>query len=286
MHPLSVTVFFVCVTVLAMSISHPAVTAASLLFSALLFTVLKGAKSLRTHMLILFFFAALTLINPVISHKGSTILFMVNDTPITLEALFYGLNSAAGMCSVFYWVFSFSAVMDSERLLCVFGLVSPRGALVASCAIRYLMLIKAQYRRTKLAMRSIGLYTDGNIVDLIRGNMRAFSSVIGWALENGIATADSMAARGCGSTKRTNFSVKKYRFDDAVLTALSVVLSALCVAGTALGSLKITFYPETVLSPADAAGLAGIASFILLAVIPSVIEMGVKLKWRRSMSGV
>ena len=56
MHPFSVTVFFVCVTVLAMSVSHPAVTAASLVLSALLFTVLKGAKSIRTHIIILIFF--------------------------------------------------------------------------------------------------------------------------------------------------------------------------------------------------------------------------------------
>ena len=286
MHPFSVTVFFVCVTMLAMSVSHPAVTAASLVLSMLLFTVLKGAKSIRTHILILIFFIIFTLINPVISHKGSTVLFMVNDTPVTLESLLYGLNAAAGLCSVFYWVFSFSAVMDSERMLCVFGFISPRAALVASCSIRYLTLIKEQYRRTKLSMRAIGLYTDGNIVDLIRGNMRVFSSVIGWALENGIATADSMAARGCGSTKRTAFSVKKFRLGDGVFMAAALMLSALCVTCSALGSLKITFYPETVISPADAAGFIGIASFILLAVIPSAIETGVKLKWRRSMSEV
>lgn len=280
MHPLSATLFFLCVTLIPMFIPYPIITAVSFIGAAVYVTVQEGRASVRTHLWVGLLFVILTLVNPLISHKGATILFMINDTPVTLEALLYGLNSAAGLSSVVYWFAAFARVMDSEKLLCVFSVISARAALVMSCALRYIPLIRAQFRKTKTAQRSLGLYSDGNIVDKIRGDMRVFSVVITWALENGIVTADSMAARGCGSAKRTAFTTERFTAFDAFAAAAAAVLTGVCAAAALYDRLDIAFYPDIVMSEGSLLGAAAQAAYIILAAVPTILSAGVDIRWR------
>ena len=277
---LSITLYFICVTLIPMIAPHPWITAVSLVGSAVLVTLREPRGSLKVHLYVLLLFAVLTLVNPIISHKGETILFMVNDSPVTLESFLYGLNSAAALCSVVYWFYSFSKIMDSEKTLRVFGKVSPRAALVMSSALRYIPMIRSQYRKTKTAQKATGLYKDGNIIDLIKGNMRVLSSVISWALENGIVTADSMAARGCGSGRRTAFTSARFGRRDAALCLITAVLSALCWTAAGFDKLDIAFYPKVRMSESSALGMAGITAYIILTVLPSAMETVVNVRWR------
>lgn len=277
---LSVTMYFICVTLIPMTAPHPWITAVSLVGSAVFVTLRDPRGSVKVHLYSLLLFAVLTLVNPIISHKGETILFMINDSPVTLESFLYGLNSAAALCSVVYWFYSFSKIMDSEKTLRVFGKLSPRAALVMSSALRYIPMIRSQYRKTKAAQKATGLYKDGNIIDLIHANMRVLSSVISWALENGIVTADSMAARGCGSAKRTAFTSARFGRRDVLLCLITVLLSALCWAAAGFDKLDTAFYPEVRMSESSALGALGITAYTLLAAVPSVTETVVNVRWR------
>ena len=277
---LSVTMYFICVTLIPMTAPHPWITAVSLVGSAVFVTLRDPRGSVRTHLYVMLLFVILTLVNPVISHKGATVLFMLNDSPITLESFLYGLNSAAALCSVVYWFYSFSKIMDSEKTLRVFGKLSPRAALVMSSALRYIPMIRSQYRKTKTAQKATGLYKDGNIIDRIRGDLRVFSTVMTWALENGIVTADSMAARGCGSAKRTAFTSERFGRRDLLLCLITALLSALCWTAAGFDKLDTAFYPELTMSESSALGALGIAAYMILAVLPSVIETVVNIRWR------
>ena len=280
MHPLSVTLFFLCVTLIPMFIPYPVITAVSFIGAAVYVTAQEGRASVKTHLWVGLLFLILTLVNPLISHKGTTILFMINDSPVTLEAFLYGLNSAAGLSSVVYWFAAFARIMDSEKLLCVFSVISARAALVMSCALRYIPLIRAQYIKTRTAQRSLGLYSDGNIVDKIRGDMRVFSVVITWALENGIVTADSMAARGCGSTKRTAFTTQRAAEFDIAAAVCAAALTGICAAASLCDRLDISFYPNIVMSHSSALGDIALAAYFIMAAAPTILSLGVDIRWR------
>ena len=54
--------------------------------------MLKPLRELARNLAYYFFlFLLLAVVNPLFVHNGETILFFMNDNPITLEAFFYGM---------------------------------------------------------------------------------------------------------------------------------------------------------------------------------------------------
>lgn len=279
-NPISLLVYFTAVTGIAMFCMHPIILALSLSGSILLFVLRNREQGLASHGFFLILFLVMALINPIFSHKGVTVLFVVNNNPVTLEALFYGTASSAMIISVLYWFRSFSQLMTSDRLLYLFGSVSPKLALLLSMVLRYIPLYTAQAKKVNQAQKALGLYREDNAVDSIRGGTRVFSVMVTWALENGIITADSMAARGYGTGRRTFFSLYRFRRADAVLTGTSIALFVLTAAGIGLGALDFTYYPAIgSLNPSLLSVLSCLA-YGLLAWLPAFIEIQEEIKWK------
>ena len=90
-NPVALAVYFLATAGVAMLCMEPVILSISLAGALLTFFVLGGR---RGHGFALGLFLATALINPLVSHNGRTVLFVLNHSPITLEALLYGL--AAG----------------------------------------------------------------------------------------------------------------------------------------------------------------------------------------------
>ena len=263
----------------------PSLRSSSAVFSALtlvggmtFYTVRNGRQSIKGHLRSLALFLILALANPLISHNGRTVLFVLNNNPVTLEALLYGVNSAASMVGALYWLFCFTQMMTSEKLLYITGRLSPKLSLVLSMALRSVPMYKAQAKKISGAQKAMGLFSDDNIIDDIRGNLRIFSALATWALENGIITADSMAARGYGVCRRTQFSSFRLRGADVLLLIADAVL--LGAAAFAAHSLSFVFYPDITADAPDIVGMCGMAAYGILVFLPSAIETEASLKWK------
>ncbi|MBP0962619.1 MAG: energy-coupling factor transporter transmembrane protein EcfT [Oscillospiraceae bacterium] len=280
LNPAVIAIWFFAVTGTAMFCSYPVICFLTLLGGVLLFTIRNGKKHLKTHLLFLILYVILTLANPLISHNGKTVLFVMNDNPVTLEALLYGLNSATMLTGVLYLFRSFTQIMTSEKLLYITSVLSPKISMVLSMAIRYVPLFSRQGQKVSDTQKAMGLYADDNIVDDITGRMRIFSSVSTWALENGIVTADSMAARGYGTGRRT--ALKRFSFGrtDVVFLALTIAFTGTVALAAAHGSYIFDFYPSVSGIHPDLVGKAGLAAFFLLVIMPVIKETEAIIRWR------
>lgn len=278
--PVAVTVWFFSVTGVAMFCGHPLLMAISLAGAVLFFVVRNGAKHGRSHLFFVLLFAVLALANPLISHNGVTVLFVVNDRPVTLEALLYGVNSAAVIVGVLYWFRLLTQIMTSEKVLCVAGTVSPKLALVMSMALRSVPMFARRAKQVSDSQKAMGLYSEDNIIDDIRGHMRVFSIISTWALENGIVTADSMAARGYGTGRRSQLRRFRFTAADAVLMLVTLALLAVTAAAIAADSLAFTFYPRIDINVNGTLGICGAAAYGALVLLPIFIETEVSLRWR------
>lgn len=276
-NPIAVTVYFLAVAGIAMFIADPLLYAISLVGAVLLFLLRNGCRDGKSHLFSLGLFAIMALINPLVSHRGATVLFVMNDNPVTLEALIYGICAAAMFLAVLYWFRSYSQIMTSDKLLYLFGALSPGLALTLSMGLRYVPLLRDHARRVQQTQTALGLYREDNLIDSIRGRLRVFSATATWALENGITTADSMTARGYGAGRRSRFSPFRFRRGDATLIAVILLLLALILWG--LRGMSFTFYPTITLPPVTAAGGIGYAAYGLLALLPSLVEGKEALKW-------
>lgn len=285
-NPIAVTVWFFSVTGIAMFSSYPLIMVMSLLGGAVFFTVRNGFSRGREHIFFWVLFLILALANPLISHNGKTVLFVMNHNPVTLEAALYGLNSAAMIVGVLYWFRSFTQIMTSEKLLYVTGALSPKLSLILSMALRFVPLFSRQSAKINSAQKAMGLYKDDNIIDDIKGKSRVFSILVTWALENGIITADSMEARGFGTHRRTQLRRYGFRAADIALLITSLTLLGITAAAVGSGSLDFTFYPSVSTAVPDKLGKAGLIAYGALIMLPIIIETEVSLRWRYLRSGI
>ena len=277
-NPIAVAVYFLSVAGVAMFSMDPALLFFSLLGALSLHFLLSGLRNARIHLYILLLFLGTTLINPLVSHRGATVLFVMNHNPVTLEALCYGAAAGAMIAGTLYWFRSFSTIMTSDKLLYLFGALSPKLSLILSMTLRYVPLFGKQVQKTRQAQQALGLYKDDNIVDRFRGGLRIFSVMVTWALENGIITADSMTARGYGLGKRSQFHLFRWQKDDVVLLAASLIL--LCTTLLCTHDRNFSYYPYITAAPLNAHILTGYVSYALLTVLPLIIHAKEVLRWR------
>ena len=276
-NPIAVAVYFFTTAGIAMFCMDPLLLLLSLVGALLCHGLITGWRQGRVHLFMLLFFAGMTLLNPLVSHRGATVLFVMNHNPVTLEALIYGAAAAGMIISVMYWFRAFTHVMTSDKLLYLFGALSPKLSLILAMTLRYVPLFGQQIRKVQQSQQALGLYKDDNLIDRFRGGLRVFSVMVTWALENGIVTADSMTARGYGIGRRTHFSLFRWKTGDVLLLVLSLLLGA----GTLLGlsGHEVTFYPLYRVPPMTLRALAGYCAYALLTLLPTIIQGKEALQW-------
>ena len=279
LNPAVITLWFLAVSAIAMFCNHPCITFLTLTGSVIFFIIRNKNKHIRSHLFFLMLFVILSLANPLVSHNGATVLFVMNNNPVTLEALLYGINSSAMIVGVLYLLRSFTQIMTSEKLLYVTGRLSPKLSMILSMAIRFIPLFSRQGQKVNDTQKVMGLYKDDNLIDDLKGHMRVFSVVSTWGLENGIITADCMEARGYGTARRTQMSRFSFTLRDLIFMLVSIILVFICAAAVGTKKISFEFYPVIRYSAPDLTGIIGIISYAVLVLMPVFIETEVKLRW-------
>ncbi len=285
-NPIAVFIYYVCMIVPAMFCINPVIMIISMLGAALFSVLRNGASGVRKALFFLVFPIAAMIFNPLFMHKGATTLFILNNNPITYESAMYGLTAGLMIAATLLWFTTFNKIMTSDKLLYIFGTVSPKIALILSMALRYIPLYGKQIKKVSQAQKVMGLYKEDNAIDKIRGGMRIFSVMVSWALENGVITADSMTARGYGVGRRSRFAIFRWQKEDTIVTAVTLFLTALIIAGMAGGKLSYNWYPEIVTPGRAPAVLAAYTAYVLLALLPTAMHIMEDAKWRSLQSEI
>jgi len=285
-NPIIIAVWFLSVTGVAMFCSYPLLMVISLAGAVAFFIMRNGLSHGKTHIFFWILFLILALANPLISHNGKTVLFVMNHNPVTLEAALYGLNSAAMIIGVLYWLRSFTQIMTSEKLLYITGALSPKLSLVLSMALRFVPMFSRQSAKINAAQTAMGLYKDDNIIDDIKGRSRVFSVMVTWALENGIITADSMEARGFGTGRRTQMRRFRFRAPDIIFLITTLILLSVTAAAAGNNSLSFEFYPSITVKTPDSLGILGLAAYFTMILMPTILELVVNLRWKYLRSAI
>lgn len=283
-NPVAVAVYFLAAAGVCMFTMEPVLLAISFAGALVSLGVTGEMRRWKIHLYTMLLFAGMALMNPFISHSGVTVLFVMNHNPVTLEALVYGIAAGAMIVTVLYWFRSFTAVMTSDKLLYIFGSLSPKLALMLSMALRYVPLFVSQAHKVSQSQKALGLYKEDNLIDRVRGGMRVFSVMVTWTLENGIITADSMTARGYGTARRTRFSIFRWTRGDVLLLLATLLLTGITLWGNA--DRAFTYYPAITCTPVTARTLAGFLSYGLLTLLPAIITGKEAFKWHCLRSGI
>lgn len=275
-NPIAIFVHFMLTIIIAMFIQNPIILLLALFGSILYYAVTFRKISAKTLIFWILLFLLISLINPIFSHKGETVLLFINGKAITLEALFYGINNGIMILAVMIWFLVFSEIMTSDKVMYIFGKFSPRLALLISMSLRYIPLYRQRASIINNAQKTMGLYKESNIVDNVKGGMRVNSSLITWSLETSVDTADSFAARGGELKHRSSFSLFKFRKNDTVLIIISIVLFSAVISAQSMGILSVDYYASgnffSKLS-FEIIAIVAYSAYFILSVIPFITEI-------------
>lgn len=281
-HPVVNFSFFAIILAFAMLFQHPVFLGVTLVSAFIFSWMLNGRKALRLCLLFclpMFLFIAIA--NPLFNHRGGTTLFYFLDNPITLEAILYGLCSAASLVAVIVWFSCYNKIITSDKFLYMFGRITPAVALLITMTIRMIAKLKVHLKTIYKAQQAIGLdQRTGNVLARIKKGMRVLSILLSWSMEDAIETADSMKARGYGLKNRNTFSLFIFDKRDGLVLGLIAVLALICFAGYFEGYGTMEFYPMVKPLKVSASTIALYLTFSLLAFLPIIIEVKESWKWR------
>lgn len=279
-HPLALFAYFLSVLGVTMFVFNPLYTALSLAGGIFFCCTLSGTvKTLKSVLKLLPFLILIAVFNPLFNHRGATPLFFINDNAVTLEALVYGGVMALMILAVILWFKAFNIIFDSEKVLFLFGKISPKISLVFSMALRFISDFISYFKEVLAVQKRIPNKSR------LRLYISCFSSVVTYSLENAVDTSDSMSARGYGCGKPSAFSRFTFRLRDVALLCTVLLFTAAVLYAVIENSCGFTVYPEIILK-VGASGVLSITAFGVLCFLPGIYEIKEAFKWRISASAI
>lgn len=285
-NPIVAFVFFAFALIMPMLVMHPVLLGTSLICALIWLFMLRGKKALGFILKFVLPVMLLTAImNPLFNHAGLTTLFYLRHNPVTLESIVYGLASATMLASVVLWFACFNRIFTSDKIVYLLGRFAPGISLVVSMALRFVPLFSKQAKRIAEAQRGAGMGVGGgNIMDRAKSGLSILSSLITWALETSVTTADSMRSRGYGLHPRRSFA--NYSFDgrDALVGGL-LALGMLCAALASYFKLiSVRFFPSFKTNELTPLFIAFCAVYALTLLIPVIMNSIEAYRWHLSRS--
>lgn len=250
-HPAINAIFFVAVILCSMVFRQPVYLLLSFCCAACYLTKLRGIRGLLFALTLLPLATLFALWYGFYHHFGITVLrhnFIGNS--MTSESLLCGLTIGVAAASVLLWLGCMHAIFTADKIIYLFGRISPRLSLFLSMLLRMVPRLKAQYRRIDNAQHSLGLGSDqGNLLMRLVHRLRILSILITWLTESFITTSESMKCRGYTLRGRTAFSI--YRFDhrDRILVVIFFSCFTAFLMAFLLDQTTILFDPYFVIAP-------------------------------------
>ena len=280
-HPAVNLIFFAAVLVGMITFQPPVFLVISFLCAFAYSVKRNGWKAVVFNLCLLPFVVAFALYYSSYTHFGMTVLHqnMVGNN-MTLESLVYGFVlgvTGAGVCIWFSCVFS---VFTTDKVVYLFGKVSPRLSLFLAILLRMIPRIKKEAKRINMAQQGIGRGANqGNLWQRFRNSLRIVSMLITWTIDSLTIASESMRSRGSSLRGRKAFSI--YRFDNR--DRLFVIGLFLCLTLTMmavlLGQTDIVYDPQIIWTQVNPLFCIG---YVVLCLMPLGLELWTEYRFQKA----
>ena len=173
-----------------------------------------------------------TVINPLVNHRGPTTLFFIGDMRITLESTLYGFQMGLMVITCICLFVEFSREMTSDRVMMVCGKRFPSLALVLSMMLRLVPIVSRDARE---------------LYKLHGTGVRPLGALLSMTMEDGVIRSISMTDRGYNiseNVKRTSFYSKPYKKRDIILAIVAVLFLIGVIVASISGFIYARYFPS------------------------------------------
>lgn len=217
------------------------------------------------------------------NHFGITVIeqnFIGNS--ITLESMIFGAVIGLTVSGAMIWFSCVYSVFTTDKVVYLFGKLSPRLSLFLSVLLRMAPRIKNEAKKINVAQRGIGRgINQGNVFERIHNFIRIFSMLITWTIDSLSLVSESMQSRGSLLWGRKAFSI--YRFDNrdrAYVIAMfaGIILTAM---GLLLGQTKTVYDPKIIIMPVTSLSFLFYIGYAFLCFMPLALELYTEYIFRK-----
>ena len=274
-HPAINFIYFACAIAAALLIHHPIYLAISLLCAWGYAVRLRRGHGAVLGLILLPCILAFALWYASYHHFGVTVLrrnFVDNN--ITLESLVYGLALGTAIASALLWLCCVHAILTADKVVYLFGRVSPHLSLFLAILLRMVPRIGKQARKINTARCGIGLGAgQGTVWQRLRNVLREFSMLITWTIEMITGASESMRSRGSNLRGRTAFSI--YRFDNRDRAYVIALFASMIVLGMGvlLRQCYIRYSPAIVLARTTPISYLFYLAYAVFCLMPLLLDL-------------
>ena len=283
-HPAVNFLYFAAVIIGMITFQHPIFLAISFTCAFAYSVKRNGWKALVFNLILLPFIAAFALYYSSYHHFGVTVLrqnFIGNN--MTLESLVYGCVLGTVIAGVMVWFSCVHSVFTTDKVVYLFGKVSPRFSLFLSILLRMVPRVKKEAKRINTAQQGIGRGANqGNIFQRLRNCIRIFSMLIIWTVESLTTASESMRSRGNSLRGRNAFSI--YRFDNRDRSYVIMLFACLTVMlmGVLLKQTDILYDPRIRMNPITEMSYVFYAGYAVFCLMPLGLELWTVYRFRKA----
>ena len=281
-HPVINLIYFTAAIFCAVQFQHPVFLAISYLAAFAYSVKLNGRRSLLFNVCLIPLVAAYAAFYSYYNHFGITNLrvnFIGNR--ITLEAVVVGCVrgvTAATVLMIFSCVF---AVVSADKLVYLFGRISPRASLFLSVLLRFVPRVGQRAAKIEISRRGIGRgCAQGGLWRRLVHSLSFLSILITWTIGDFVESAASMKCRGYSLKGRTAFSI--YRFDNR--DRCFVIVLFFCLSVTAMAAAfdqtDILYDPMIVMNRVTALSCLFYAVYALFLLLPMLLQIAGERRFR------
>lgn len=283
-HPAINLIYFAAVIAGMILFQHPIFLGISFICAVVYSVKRNGWKALAFDGVLLPLAAVFALCYSSYNHFGVTVLqqnFIGNN--MTLEALVYGFVLGFVVAGVMIWFSCVYSVFTTDKVVYLFGKVSPRMSLFLAILLRMVPRVKKEAKQINTAQQGIGRgVNQGNLWHRLRNGMRIFSMLITWTVDSLTTASESMRSRGSSLRGRKAFSI--YRFDNrdrAYVVALFVCLT-LTLMAVLLQQTDMTYDPRIIMAPITSMSYVFYVGYAVFCLMPLGLELWTDYRFKKA----
>lgn len=282
-HPAINFIFFTAVITMAVLFNQPIFLAISYLCPFVYSIKLNGVRAFVFNLALIPLIIVYTAIYSGYNHFGITditVNFIGNK--ITLEAVVTGTVIGVALASVLMWFSCVHKLVTSDKVIYLFGRLSPKLSLFLSILLRMIPRIKGKAGKINTAQKCIGKgINQGNLFRRLHNFIRLVSIVLAWAMESFVETSDSMRSRGYTLKKRTAFSIYRFDYRDRSVVIGMFTFISIILVGILFDQTRILYNPEIIMNKITPLSVVFYFAYTVLCLMPLALQLYCEMRWRK-----
>lgn len=287
-HPMINLIYFAAAITCTICFKHPIFLAISGICAFLYSVKLGGIKMLLLNLAFLLMAFGYALRYASYEHFGVTVLtFNMIGNQITLESLVFGFVKGMIFSTVCMWLCCIFMLITSDKIVYLFGRISPKLSLFLSILLRTVPRVKVRAKRIEISREGIGRgIVQGNLWEKFLHLLSLISILVTWTLEDFVESSNSMKSRGYTLRGRTAFSI--YRFDNRDRSLVIVFFRCLTVIGMGVLFDQTTMYfdPMLIINPITGISYVFYIAYAFFLLLPLGLQIVGEWRFKRLRNGI